>query len=408
MNRIRFLRLPVFILAGLLLLAALSSGEVLPLGASKPALTPPYFPSRLHAFVWKNWESVPVERMAEVLGATTEQVREIGRSLGLPPQGRISGDFLARGYISLIRRNWHLLPYDQLLALLGWSAEKLAFTLREDDFLWIKLGSMKPDCPPLRYEKPGADAEKRCAEIRTIIARRFGNELSAPATPRFEFVRELSAPDTTAILTVHARQGEPIRFLYSYCAVYGDPLLHPELDPYPEGLLARLSRLGVNGVWLHVVLRQIAPGSLFPEESGADADTRLANLKALVERAARYGIRVYLYLNEPRAMPESFFAGREGIRGGSEGDSFALCTSVPAVREWLTGALRRVFSAAPGLGGVFTITASENFTNCWSHGRAAAGCPRCSVRTYAEVIAEVNAAIARGVREGSPDARVIV
>jgi hypothetical protein len=107
-------------------------------------------------------------------------------------------------------------------------------------------------------------------------------------------------------------------------------------------------------------------------------------------------------------MPESFFAGREGIRGGSEGDSFALCTSVPAVREWLTGALRRVVSAAPGLGGVFTITASENFTNCWSHGRAAAGCPRCSVRTYAEVIAEVNAAIARGVREGSSDARVIV
>ena len=39
-----------------------------------------------------------------------------------------------RGYITLIRRNWHLLPYEQLLELVEMTPEQLAFTLREDDF----------------------------------------------------------------------------------------------------------------------------------------------------------------------------------------------------------------------------------------------------------------------------------
>ena len=41
--------------------------------------------------------------------------------------------------------------------------------------------------------------------------------------------------------------------------------------------------------------------------------------------------------------------------------------------------------AAPGLAGFFTITASENLTNCWSHGQGK-GCPRCGKRAPAEVM----------------------
>lgn len=65
----------------------------------------PYFPSRMHAFIWRNWESVALERMAKVLDTTTENVREAGRSMGLPPQHKPGPAFLQRGYISLIRRN---------------------------------------------------------------------------------------------------------------------------------------------------------------------------------------------------------------------------------------------------------------------------------------------------------------
>ena len=205
-------------------------------------------------------------------------------------------------------------------------------------------------------------------------------------------------------------RGQPspfaLRFIYSYFALYGDSLLHPELDPYPDGLLERLAEAGIDGVWLHVVLRNLAPGGDAFPEFGQGHRTRLENLRQLVARAKRRGIGIYLYINEPRAMPEAFFRGRPEMAGAGEGDYVALCTSQPAVREWLTDSLAYVFRNVPDLAGAFTITASENLTNCASHG-GRRKCPRCQNRTDAQILAEVNAAIEAGVHRGNPRAKVI-
>jgi hypothetical protein len=131
------------------------------------------------------------------------------------------------------------------------------------------------------------------------------------------------------------------------------------------------------------------------------------NLRKLAQRAEKYGIRIYLYMNEPRAMPPSFFQGRKDLLGYQEQDFGTLCTSVPLVRRWLRESLTDVFTRVPELGGVFTISGSENLTNCWSKQRGYQ-CPRCSLREPAEVIAEVNTAIAEGVWGANPDAKVIV
>jgi hypothetical protein len=381
--------------------------SVLPTGSSPAPIEFQHFPDRLHAFIWRNWEMVSLERMAEVLGTTAEKVRQMGESMGLPAHRTPPAEYQQRGYITLIRRNWHLLPYEQLLQLLGWDAEKLAFTLREDDFLWVKLGNLKPACSTLRYAEPNEAVIKRCEQIKVLVSAYFTDESAKPPVPRFDFVRELSTAGTAAA-SGPARKQEKIRFLYSYCGVFGDPLLTPELDPYPDGLLQRLSDLGVNGVWLHVVLRQLAPSSATFPEFGAGHEQRIANLRRLVERAKRYSIDIYLYMNEPRAMEASFFKNHEGIKGVQEGNFYALCTSAPEVRQWLTDSLTYVFKEVPGLGGVFTITASENLTNCYSHSRTSAGCPRCSKRSGPEVIAEVNRAIAASVWAGNPNAKVIV
>ncbi len=385
-----------------LLGGAVHAAEVLPMGDTRPAIEFKHFPDRLHAFVWRNWEMVSLERMAGVLGTTPEKVRRVGESMGLPLHQQPPAEYLQRGYITIIRRNWHLLPYEQLLTLLGWDADKLAFTLKEDDFLWVKLGLFKPSCSLLRYVEPNEAVTKRCDEIKAIVTSQFAGEFALPARPRFDFFHDTAV--TPAIpVTGEKKQ---IRFLYSYCGVFGDPLLTPELDPYPDELLSRLSALGVNGVWLHVVLHQLAPSSTFPE-LGEDHERRIANLRTLVDRAAKYGVNVYLYMNEPRAMPGSFFKGREDIKGVAEGGYFTLCTSSPQVRRWLAESLTYVFKQVPNLGGVFTITASENLTNCYSHGRTP-NCPRCSKRSAAEVIAEVNRTIAEGVWAGNPQAKVIV
>ena len=198
------------------------------------------------------------------------------------------------------------------------------------------------------------------------------------------------------------------RYVYSYFSLYGDPLIEPNVDSLPDGFLERLARAGLNGVWLQGVLRSLAPSQIFPE-FGAGSETRLQNLKRLVDRAERYGVSVYLYLNEPRAMPGEFFSRHPEIKGTYDADSphfFAMCTSTPQVRQWLTESLEHIFSKVPGLGGIFCITASENLTNCFAHGHAE-HCPRCSQRDGSEVVAEVIQTFRDGVRRSSDKAKVI-
>ena len=367
----------------------------------------PYFPSRMHAFIWRNWESVSVDRMAKVLNTTNENVLREGVSMGLPPYREPGLIYEQRGYISLIRRNWNLISYEQILIVLNWNNEQLDQTLRDDDFLSVKVGGMKPKCSPVQYSRPTQETKDRCAQIKKIVENNFGAELTKPQEERFAFIENISKIDENYEFNKSQFDKDaPIRFLYSYFAPFGDPLLNPELDPFPEGLLQRLSKQGINGVWLHVVLNQLTSSKIFPE-LGDNHEIRLNNLGKLAKRAEKYGIRIYLYMNEPRAMPPSFFKERTDLIGYQNKDFNTLCTSVPLVRKWMKESLSNVFKTVPELGGVFTISGSENLTNCWSKQKGDQ-CPRCSKREPAEVIAEVNKTIAEGVWKGNPDAKVIV
>jgi hypothetical protein len=386
--------------------SAIAEDSVLPQGDSKAALSSAHFPDRVHEFVWRNWEAVPPARIAQILGASIDQVTGLATAMGLPANPVVSPDIRERGYVTLIRRNWHLLPYSQLLQLLDMTPESLSVMLREEDFLWIKLGQIKPQCDPLQYVEPNETARQREAEIRRVVEQDFGAALTAPGEPRFDFVRQLATP-LPSYTPPAADPNQSLRIVYSYVAVYGDPLLNTNLNPYPDGLLERLSDSGVNGVWLQAVLRDLAPGGEAFPEFGEGHEQRLANLRTLVERARKHGIGVYLYINEPRAMPEPFFANRPELAGVKEGPLAAMCTSQPAVRQWMADALAHIFREVPGLGGVYTITASENLTNCASHGGNLA-CARCKDRSDTDIITEVVSTIEEGVHRGNPDAKVLI
>lgn len=493
-------------------------------GSAASPIAEPHFPSRLYQFVWRNWELANVTRMAQVIGAREAEILELGASMGLPPKRPLREDQLRRLYITVIRQNWHLLPEEQIIALLGWDREKFAFTLKEDDFLDHKLGP-KPGCPRLVWEAPPPEHRRQAARIREILRQTLGRQLGEAGEEPFEFVRQLAATDfprrrersrraaasevdLTRGWSIRAPQQEPLagaarrfaqylrsamdaevplgdtgrairfaldprrlagaedfevdvgeqeiritasaetallramywledemelrggpflekgvhrraavwhpRFSYSYVALYGDPLLEPEIDPFPEGYLEKLARSGANGVWMQAVLHTLAPAKQFPE-FGAGWERRLERLAVLVERAARYGIRIYLYLNEPRAMPAAFFEKHPEIRGSRYQDLYAMCTSVPAVRAWIADAIAHVTGHVPGLGGWFSITMSENHTNCFSHGGAwgsgapsAKDCPRCSQRNSWDVIAELIQTFRDGIRRRSDTAELIV
>ncbi len=385
--------------------ASLSAAD-LPMGGAPRPLPLPHFPDRLHAFVWRNWQLVPARRMAEVVGSSAGEIVRLGRNMGLEGPPRITAEQRRRSALTIIRRNWHLLPYEQLLQLLGWSADEMAFALREDDFLFVKLGNLKPRCEPLEYRPPDALACERAREINSILQADFPDGAGRFKEPLFDFIRQLSRPPQGPPTSLAKSSAFSPRFCYSYFALYGDPLLDPSLDPYPDGYLARLTASGVDGVWLQAILSRLAP---FPYDAcqSQGYQTRLRNLRGMVERARRHGIGVYLYLNEPRSCPLRFFASRPGLKGVSEGDFAALCTSVPEVRDFLSSAVESVCRAVPDLAGFFTITGSENLTNCWSHGNGAA-CPRCGKRSPSEVIAEVNATFYEGIRRAGDRQNLIV
>ncbi|BBH24604.1 hypothetical protein Back11_59490 [Paenibacillus baekrokdamisoli] len=501
--------------------------------SEKRALALPHFPTHMQAVIWRNWGMVSTGRLGEVLGATEAQIIEAATELGLDKStAGNEARWLERGYITIIRANWHLLPFEQLLQLLGWTEERLAFTLKEDDFLWIKLGSMKPWTEPVRYRPLNAMERDQTRHIRETIVTHFGkrtgslthgerfeqpfdfldqyrepsvrdrvparkpdpgelrldipwtieaprgnsildsslerfvrkheqiwgtkwiiqNSSALSATVehrpvmRIEIVPDLSQPAESHTISVgvdtitirasaetgimrglqwlagqmrkrrvpYVIAGEyrrtskfDLRIIYSYSAVYGDPLLSPELDPYPDELLERLSDAGVNGIWLQSVLYSLVPWDAAPELS-VDWEKRIVGLRRLAARARQYGIGVYLYCNEPRSMPVPFFADKPDWQGHTEDGQAMMCTSHPEVQKLLRGAIARLFREVPDLAGLFTITMSENWTHCYS--RAAGGltnCPRCSKRKPSEVVAEVNGLIAEGAFSEQPNARIL-
>jgi len=369
------------------------------------------FPGRMHAFVWRNWSVVPVAKLAEVLQTTPDKVTHVASSMGLAPQNRILPEWKSEGYITVLRRNWHLLPYEQLLDLLDFSREKMREHLIENDFLYIKLGSIKPKCEPLLYHEPSAAESAQARQLAEWLKEEGAADPHLKeAEPRFAFIPELSAPlEKNRKPQKEEKSIFDLRLIFSYFADYADPLYDPEVSSYPDGLLQRLAANGVNAVWVHTVLRTLAPPTKEFPEFGKDHEKRIAGLKVLVKRAKKYGIDVYLYQNEPRAMPQEFFdiPGRELIKGTGRNGLYTMCTSHPAVRKWMTDSLSYIFGEVEGLGGVFTITASENLTSCASH-RLQKQCERCKERSYADIIAEVNTTIDEGVRRGNPNAKTIV
>ena len=466
------------------------------------------FPTFFQNFIFRNWESVPTEKMAELLGTDVNTVESLAHDMGLRTPAKYNAGYKDRGFLTVVRNNWHLLPYSQILELCEMTEDELAFTLREDDFFDIKLGSAKPDLPKLSYRPLTDEEKKKTSRLREKLLSKlpsFGKETKAED---FDFLARFGkeeavsydgenkavvlndtwgikdnsegkytdsfkkfllekgnitlsgnekyitvnvVKDTTkkseshsvsikkdgiSIVSVdeigvlrafdylkklinHAHSFSfdeaeivrdtrfDIRYIHSYCALFGDPFADGGVSSYPDSLFEEYRRIGINGIWLHAVLYKMCEFP-FDKSMSEGWQKRLEGLKNLCDRAETYGIKVYMYINEPRAMDMSLFDKHPYLLGVQRDGTGTLCTSTKEVQDYLYNGIQTICKAAPNIGGFFTITASENVTNCYSHYRfGECPCERCKKKLPEEVYSDVNGIIKKAAVSVNPDIEVI-
>ena len=380
------------------------------------AILPPYFegmtplaydwfPTRAQCFIYRNWEMLTPARMARILASDEATVCRMASDMGLAESTANETLWLTRGYVTLIRANWHLLDYPQLCTLLGWEADYLAFILQEDDFLDVKLGRHKPDVPPLRVEPLTEEGIRQTAAI-CRVTRELADRIGGYHVPPFGF-SAIYPQDTAKVMGDSRLEAS---FLCPYETLYGDIFYDHALieEAFPDDLLRAYAALGVGGLLCQAVLYALVPCKYDPSLS-VGWETRQAGLRLVVERLARYGLKLYLYINEPRQLADSVFEKYPHLKGDVSKPGYAsLCLSVPEAQDFLRDSIRALTAAAPGLGGYIAITASENRTNCYSHKTAGTtNCPRCVDKQPSDLYALVNRLIYEGATAVDPTISVI-
>ncbi|MBR5309281.1 MAG: hypothetical protein IKU43_10935 [Clostridia bacterium] len=351
-----------------------------------------HFPNNFYCAVFRFWETVNKERIALALEASVETVEKCAEEMGLPKQ-IFRPEWERRGYITTIRNAWHILPYEQLLTLLDWDADKLAVILKEDDFLRHKLGEFKPFCERVTYREPSGEERERLSRIKQSVSS-VDRGIFDGSIP-FDFFSD----------DVHGKaeiKSEGLRLVYSYCGLYASVLDDDISLSYPERLFEMYRDAGVNAVWLQAVLYRLVPFT-FDESYSEGYRERQQKLREICNLAKKYGIKIFLYINEPRCMPLSFFESHPELLGKvHRGANGALCLSDKRVIEYLRYGIRTLCEAVPEIGGFFTITCSENLTHCKSRTEDEP-CEKCKHIPISEQMAQIITAVSEESRRVNPD-----
>lgn len=360
----------------------------------KVPLTVSVFPKPFQTVIFRNYGLIATERIARVLSCDTETVEKEAARLGLS-RVNYDGVWEKRGFITVIRNNWYLLPYDQLMTLLDYDENRLEFILKNEDFLFVKLGFFKPFCEKISYEPLSAE---EIAETERL-AKEIEPRLAYKARP-FSFFEEEDAQPLPIV------EYDGIRLLHGYLSLCGDAFIEDSESYFPDSLFLEYQKNGVTGVWLHGVLAALSPYPFDPKQS-EQYELRRKNLAILAQRAARYGIKVYLYLNEPRALPEEKLGKNAYLAGRRQDGLASLCFENAEVRDYLYNAVKDLLRAVPELGGFVTITMSENATHCNWAAKEDCNCPVCRDIPQENTAAAVNNCIMKAVRDAKTGARVL-
>ncbi len=363
---------------------------MLPQIVKKQKMPQKQFPQAWQTVIFRNYGYVSTDKIAKTLGCDEETVVREAARMGLDTVV-YDKNWEEKGYLTLIRHNWYLLNYTQLTTLLGYTEEKLDFLLKEEDFLFVKLGWTKPECPEITYT---ALTEQEIAETERL-AKTVSQYIAAPEIAPFDFFAKTSLPSAQEEEAANA-----LRMVHGYITPGGDAFSVDCNTYLSDELLSAYRAQGVNALWMHALLSSLSYYPFKPALSNG-YEKRREELKRILAKCHTYGIKLYLYFNEPRCLPTADFGKYAHLKGDSEGLDSALCFSKKETRAYLYNAFKDLLVSVPDLDGILTITMSENLTHCKSriHSGRQTLCPICKDIPAYKLASDVNNVIMQAIKD---------
>lgn len=194
------------------------------------------------------------------------------------------------------------------------------------------------------------------------------------------------------------------------------PLYRDELldvcDYYPDNYLDRLASEGVNGLWLSVSFKDLCR-TRFTPDAAPDREIRFAKLQRTIDKCRRYGIKIYLFCNEPESweFESDILKNHPSLGGPSLAGKKCFCPFSPEGREYLHDSMFQIFSGVNNLGGMINISLGEGITTCLSsvgsHDNSSIRCPSVCGASYREIMCTALESMSWGMHDATPEAEFI-
>ena len=190
--------------------------------------------------------------------------------------------------------------------------------------------------------------------------------------------------------------------------------LADDTDYYPEPYLNRMMHDGVNALWVYSDFDSLVESSYIPE-FGKGREKAIEKLNKLIARTRKYGMEIFMFLIAPMSLFEPAIASKypgiaqkyPQVHGNSSYGPTAFCVYSEFGSGYLKEASEGLMRAAPGLGGIMSITYGERVTSCgntwgspisgWSN-----NCPHCSDKSKMDNVTQTVKLFKEGMNEVNP------
>jgi phage FluMu protein Com len=210
---------------------------------------------------------------------------------------------------------------------------------------------------------------------------------------------------------------------------YGDEILG-ESHKFDAAYFQSVREGGYTAIWIRGQLRDLVVFDEAPHWNNRNPE-RIEALQGIVARGLEEGVKVFLYINEPKGFMENeaLFEKYPDLKGpfnplsefplaAAFEPKYAFCTQSAFAETYLVGGFQTLFAQVPDLAGVLTITASEILSHCYSNvdvlnllnedfKHKEIKCPRCKSTTAIATVIDVIEKIRKGIRASSETAKVV-